>query len=502
MRTVRRVRHGAALAVAVALALLAPRAGAAGADEVPVVTTVAELPAAPPHVWAELQGSLNDNRIRGNGLVAMPALQKYLDALYAKLKASAGVPDWPGAVYISADTTLNAHSSASGNLFLHLALIQSAETEDEIYSVLAHEFAHVYLNHQATYENHNIAENLRFAGTVLGVLAGKITTAAGGAVKWGLGDTIGVADGVAHDALIPVWQRDVETQADMAGVNLSMRSGYSYPAGFKTFLERLATIEQREADAAAAVAALAAANAAKTGAPAPVVKAERQTHASARERETQLTQLVAPLLPKPRPVPRKAPWLAALHEPETREILEHFALLPKIAALQAAGKQGDALTLAKKAASGATAGDATMLLALQDALRRTGASQGDQAQVLLRNKDWPERSWNVMRQGVLMGTLPAQPALAKDMLTSLFAYFGEPPAALPDMVAFYVQTNDSIGQAMVATRCLKYASYRKACGESAKTDQQRAQDEINARNRTEQLGNNAAEKVKKMFNWK
>ena len=482
-------------ALLAALAWLAAPMAAAAAD-IPTVASVSQLPPPPPHVWPDLQASLNDNRIHGSGLVSMPALQRYLDNLYAQLKASAGVPDWPGAVYISADTTLNAHSSAAGNLFLHIALVQSAQSEDEIYSVLAHEFAHVYLNHQATYETHNTAENLRFAGTILGVLTGKIG-GAGGAIKWNVGDTIGAADSLAHDALIPVWQREVEQQADMAGVHLSMRGNYSYPAGFKTFLERLATLEQR--DAAAQASAAAAATAA--GAALAPGK-ERRTHATAQERETVLTKLVAPLLPRPRPAPRKAPWQAALREPGTAEVLAHFALLPRISQLQAAGKQAEALKLAQRAASGATAGDATMLLTLQDAMGRNGASLPDRAAVLLRNKDWPERSWNALRQGVYFAYMPSQPAMAKEALAALFKDFGEPAGAMPDMVALYRETGDALAQAAIMTRCLQYAGYRKACGESAQTEQERAQLAAKAKAREDQLSKNAAEKVMKMLKWK
>lgn len=485
-----------AAALLAALAWLSAPA-AASAAEVPTVANAAQLPPPPAHVWPDLQASLNDNRIHGNGLVSMPALQRYLDGLYTRLKVSAGVPDWPGSVYISADTTLNAHSSAAGNLFLHIALIQSAESEDEIYSVLAHEFAHVYLNHQATYETHNTAENLRFAGTIIGVLAGKIG-GTGGAIKWGVGDTIGVADSLAHDALIPVWQREVEQQADMAGVHLSMRANYSYPAGFKAFLERLATIEQREAAAQASVgnAAGAAAIAAVAGSKA------RKTHATAQERETLLTDIVAPLLPRPRPAPRKAPWQAALREPGTAEVLAHFALLPRISQLQAMGKHGEALKLAQKAASGATAGDATMLMTLQDAMGRTGASGAERAAVLMRNKDWPERSWNALRQAIYLAHMPAQPAMAKEALATLFTSFGEPAGAMPDMVALYRETGDALAQAGVMTRCLQYAGYRKACGESSQTEQERAQLAAQAKAREDQLSKNAADKVMKMFKWK
>lgn len=469
--------------------------GSLFAAEIPAVTTVTQLPPPPGHEWADLQANLNANRIRGNGLVSIPPLKAYLDQLYAQLKTSAGVPEWPGSVYITADTTLNAHSSASGNLFLHIALIQSAESEDEIYSVLAHEFAHVYLNHQSTYETHHTAENLRFAGTLLGVLAGKINVGSG-PVKWGLGDTIGVADSLAHDSLIPVWQRDVEKQADMAGVHLSLRANYSYPAGFKTFLERLATIEQGELEALAAAAANQAANKPQSA------QKVRATHASAQEREATLTELVAPVLPRPRPAPRKASWEAALREPLTAEVLAHFALLPQIVELQAKGRNGDALKLAQKAASGATAGDATMLLTLQDAMRRAGATQAEQGAVLLRNVDWPERSWNALRQGIYLAFMPNQPEMAKSGLNALFKEFGEAPAAMPDMVAFYLHTQDKLAQMAMTTRCLQYASHRKACSLSGQTEQERAQQAAQIKAREEQLGTQAADKFMKMLKLK
>ena len=483
-------------AACLALAMLAGAPALAAEPVAAGLVTVTQLPPPPPHEWASLEASINENRVHGNGLVAMPALEKYLNNLYAKVKASAGVPEWPGQVYISSDTTLNAHSSASGNLFLHIALIQSAETEDEIYAVLAHEFAHVYLNHQATYESHNTASNLGAAARLFGMFTGKISGNATGAVKWGLGDTIGAAESLSHDALIPVWQRDVEEQADMAGVYLAMREKYSYPAGFKTFLERLATIEQRESAAQAAVLA-----ALPQGANGAAPAAPRRTHATAQERETLLSERVAPVLPRPRPAPRTAPWKQALREPQTAEILAHFALLPRIAQAHTAGKHGEALQLAKKAASGATENDATMLLTLQNAMQLNGAPPVEQGKLLAKSRESLQPSWNALRQSISLMTLPAQPALGNEAMGTLFTAFGELPAAMPDTIAFYKQTNYNLGLTPLLARCALYASYRNACIDSSKTEQERKDDIAKTKAREEQLGNNAAEKVKKMLKW-
>ncbi|HEX9173313.1 MAG TPA: M48 family metalloprotease, partial [Telluria sp.] len=359
------------LAVLAAFAALAGHASLAiGADpappeaRIPSVIKVGELPPPPPHEWADLQADLNDKRVAGNGLVSMPALELYLNGLYAAMKRSAGVPDWPGGVHIIADSTLNAAASASGNIYLHMGFIRSAETEDEIFAVLAHEFAHVYLNHQAAYEAHVMAANARFGLNTLLLLAKKKLP--GAATGWGVFDSVALAGTVAHEAVIPVWQRAVEEQADMFGATLALRNNYSYPAGFKTFLERLASVEKEDAER---LAALASASAQATGA-APA--SPRKTHADAVAREAALTEQVKPLLPRPRPAARKQPWQAALKERATAEVLAHFALLLKIEQLQASNRNADALKLAQNAASGASYGDATMVLTLADAMRRTG----------------------------------------------------------------------------------------------------------------------------------
>ena len=92
------------------------------------VTTVGELPSAPPHQWSDLAADLNDNRAAGNGLVSAPALQRYLNRLYTSIKTAAGVPEWPGQVYISSDTTLNAHASASNGDAVMMRTAHTAHT--------------------------------------------------------------------------------------------------------------------------------------------------------------------------------------------------------------------------------------------------------------------------------------------------------------------------------------------------------------------------------------
>ncbi|SDH13446.1 MULTISPECIES: M48 family metalloprotease [unclassified Duganella] len=460
----------------------------ASEQAMPAVKLIGELPPAPAHQWSDLTVDLNDHRTAGNGLVSAPALSKYLNGLYTHIKIAAGVPDWPGAVHISSDTTLNAHASASGNIYLHMGLIRSAESEDEIYGVLAHEFAHIYLNHQAAYEAHQVASNAVTGAKValLGIFQKKLP---GTNPSWSAFDSLALVDGVVHDSLIPVWQRDVEEQADMFAATLSLRERYSYPSGYKAFLERLAALEQREQ----ASQPFGAPEGGATPAAAPGTT--RKTHATAREREEVLTAKMLPLMPRPRPAPRKAPWQAVVKDKETAEVLAHFALLPEIAKLQAAGRNADALKLAQVAASGATAGDGTMLLVLQGAMKRTGASIEEQRAVLLRNRSWPERSWSVQYQAAMLVT-PEQQPFAKEFLQEQYAYFGEAPRTWPDMVGFYFRNGDKFSQLALSLKCTTEARFRDACVYNTQTDAQRQQAANQAANRQQQQLNKWEQKLK------
>ncbi|MYM37020.1 M48 family metalloprotease [Duganella sp. FT94W] len=481
----RPMRPGALL-----LASLLALGGTVQADEkteqaLPTVKQIGELPPPPAHQWSDLTADLNDQRASGNGLVSAPALSKYLNTLYAQIKTAAGVADWPGAVYLSSDTTLNAHASAAGNIYLHMGLIRSADTEDEIFGVLAHEFAHIYLNHQAAYEAHQVASNATTGVKValLGFFQKKLP---GANPSWGAFDSLALVDGVVHDSLIPVWQREVEEQADMFAATLTLRERYSYPSGYKAFLERLAALEQREQGSDPFGGTTAAAAAPGTG---------RKTHATAREREEALTAKMLPLMPRPRPAARKAQWQAVVKEKETAELLAHFALLPEIAKLQTAGRPADALRMAQTAASGATAGDGTMLLVLQEAMKRTGASLDDQRAVLLRNRNWPERSWAAQYQAAALVT-PEQQPFAKEFLQEQYAYFGETPRTWPDMVGFYFRNGDNFAQLALSLKCTTDARFRDACVYNAQTDAQRQQAANQAANRQQQMLNRWEQKLK------
>lgn len=218
------------LPIPAGLASLAP-----GAPQKAVVTTAGELPAAPPHTWPDAKQDLNDHRADGWGLVSMPEMEQYLNGLLQKIKVATGTADWPVTVHVTSDTSLNASSTAAGNIYIPIGWLMSAESEDEIFAILSHEYGHIYLNHYAVYD-------VRNAGDTSALLAGATWSWVNRKVidhGWNGLDKIALVQGVGTMVLMPAWQRSIEEQADLFGATVSLRCGYSYIHGFKAFLERI-----------------------------------------------------------------------------------------------------------------------------------------------------------------------------------------------------------------------------------------------------------------------
>jgi len=298
----------------------------------PSVDKVGDLPKVEAPQWDDAQEDVNDNRAAGYGLVHMPAMEAYLNQLYVKIKQTAEVPDWPGKVYVSSDSTLNAHASGAGNIYVNIAVLQSFESEDEIFALLSHEFSHIYLGHQNAYRARLLTDS-----AALIAIAAKTAAKEVNLNGWGSQDNISMLGVAANSVLLPAWQRSVEEQADRLGATISLRNGYSYASGFKAFLERLAEVEQdavRKNEAQLQIKRGAAIKGRKTEVDKAVgdvsdsisdkinamVGSATRNHDDAVFREDALSQQVAPLLPRPRPQPRVAPWRNALKERATAEV--------------------------------------------------------------------------------------------------------------------------------------------------------------------------------------
>ncbi len=213
--------------------------------------TVGELPPAPKHSWQNLNEDLNNHRADGLGLVSMPEMEQYLNGLLYKIKTTTGTTDWPGAVHITAETSLNASSSAAGNIYISLGWLQSVESEDEIFAILSHEYGHIYLNHYAVYDVKNAGDSSALIAGVTWSFVNRNISDHG----WnGLGQDSRRSDHRHNRSHGPRGSGILEEQADLFGATVSLRWGYSYIHGFKAFLERIDTYDRRGQRAGRAVA--------------------------------------------------------------------------------------------------------------------------------------------------------------------------------------------------------------------------------------------------------
>lgn len=488
--------------------------------DIPEVSVVGVIPPPPPHTWVDEKEDVNENRALLYGLVSIPVMEEYLNRLYVKAKQLAEVPDWPGKVYVSSDTTVNAHSSAAGNIYINIGVLRSAESEDEIFAVITHEFAHIYLNHQTAYRANLMTGTAVFLGKLVVIAA---TKNAGGDA-WNAGDTLSLAGKLTDNVLIPNWQRSIEQQADRFGVTLSLKAGYSYPGGFKAFLERLAYMDRQYYAKAAAEEKAAREKKAKQTAPTPNFAKGLQTaldnsatvltqtlgasdassiknHDDAEIREKTLTDEVRALPKVARARIRSAPWKEITRTKSVSEVFTHFAMLKHIEELDQAHRQGEAIKLASVMASGATEADGTADITLYKLLHREGRLPMEaQLAVLLRNQQSPQKSWAAQ---VLAAQLIAtkNPVQAKLFLEKEFEYFGKADPLVPDVIGFYTESLKSpMLAAALSLPCMaSNPRYRQACMERAQTEEQRKEGQRKQTARSEAMGKNLGTKVGKFI---
>jgi predicted Zn-dependent protease len=120
----------------------------------------------------------------------------------------------------------NAFALPGGYIYVTSGLVRSAQNDDEIAGVLAHEITHVTLRHGTNQASKAVLTRmpLQFLGGIMGRGVGSMLTQLG--VGFGL------------NSLFLKYGRTAETQADVGAVQLMTRSGYN-PHGLSKFLGTL-----------------------------------------------------------------------------------------------------------------------------------------------------------------------------------------------------------------------------------------------------------------------
>lgn len=210
-----------------------------------------ELSAAPDaRVWGDAEAEVINNRATDAGLVSIPSVQKYLDEMLQKIRTEAGVPQWPGKVYIKANNEPNAHTQNSGNIYVNIGLLNVMETEDEVVGLLAHEFAHSYLQYdqmQKTVIETDRVSDIASTMTLIGqqINHKDMATSVKEEKAMRAAAAVMMTYQLSRNLLSPAWSRSQEYAADDMAVQLLVRMDYSVHDGWKRVLERMRSREKQ-----------------------------------------------------------------------------------------------------------------------------------------------------------------------------------------------------------------------------------------------------------------
>ena len=154
---------------------------------------------------------------------------QYIRTLGQKLVAT--IPQeysWPFEFHVIPQKEINAFALPGGQMFINIGTITAAKNEAELAGVMAHEMAHVYMQHSAKQASKAQTTSM-IAGIASAVLGGK------GGLVGQLGQ-MGIQMGA--QGLMMKYSRGDESQADTVGAMILYKAGYN-PQGMVDFFQTM-----------------------------------------------------------------------------------------------------------------------------------------------------------------------------------------------------------------------------------------------------------------------
>lgn len=160
-------------------------------------------------------------------------MDSYLNSLGRRLAAKAPGERYPYQFKTVNDQGLNAFALPGGFLYINRGVIEAADNEAQLASVMAHETSHVALRHGT-----NQASKSYAAQVPLALLGGALGSNSVGAVLAQIG-----AGFTLNSALLK-YSRDAERQADVMGTQILYDSGFD-PRAMAQFFEKIQNESRR-----------------------------------------------------------------------------------------------------------------------------------------------------------------------------------------------------------------------------------------------------------------
>ncbi|MEN1972504.1 M48 family metalloprotease [Luteimonas sp. MJ204] len=178
------------------------------------------------------------------GVLGNEQLDAQLNGVLERLQSTWHEPPPPARVYATPDPAFRAFATTDGGIIIAAGMLASMESEDELAALIAHEYAHLLLGHNAPSLLETTA--LKFGGvadTYLGMRHGALRGDPSQALVRDMLARHLVAEGM-QTALAPARSRKDETSADALAADLLLAAGYS-PVGLADMLGRMEAWEAR-----------------------------------------------------------------------------------------------------------------------------------------------------------------------------------------------------------------------------------------------------------------
>jgi predicted Zn-dependent protease len=199
---------------------------------VSLLTAVNPAPVSAMSTQAEIAlGQSEDQQIVASSVVETdPLLNAYVQGVAGNLWNQVARKDVPYSVKIIKDTQVNSFATLGGFVYINEGLIDFAQSDDELASVIGHETGHIERRHVLT--TYSKAE-------ILNILFGIASIFSPIIYEFG---------GLAEAGLMAKVSREDEIQADRYGLQLMSRAGYD-PESMVTMMAHLAVLEDEHSDA-------------------------------------------------------------------------------------------------------------------------------------------------------------------------------------------------------------------------------------------------------------
>ena len=158
-----------------------------------------------------------------------PVLNQYINFLGQRLVKSSNRKNIRYTFKIVNDRSINAFAIPGGYCYVNLGLIDLAESEAELASVISHEIAHVVGEHGM--ENMTKQQIIGFAGAM--ILGARPTF------------TEEIISSIIQRGVLTNFSRGAELEADRLGIQQMHKAGFD-PVGFESFLNKMHNQEKGE----------------------------------------------------------------------------------------------------------------------------------------------------------------------------------------------------------------------------------------------------------------